>query len=430
MLKKVLIGFGVLVLIVALGLFFWTRAILASDPVRHAVAAQLSTALGQPVTIGSIGATILPRTTMTLDGVRIGQPARITLQHLHMGTSLGALLSRRIEHARVELDGARIELPLPAFSTGSSAGTGSPGASGSAGAPPSPSAGGSSSGGNAGEGRAMPIEIVSIDDVSVDNVEIVSGGLTLEDVSGHARATANTVTFDPITFGVFGGEAKGSLALTSGATTNFRLHAKLSDVDLKKVMAFAGEPGLMTGSLSGAIDATGRGTTAETVLRTSRGTAKVEATDGSVKGLGLVRALVLATSMRSESTAQLRSTSVDEPFSRMGGSFTIGGGTATTRDLRFESRDVTMSAVGTMRLDGSAIHLTGPVRLSEALTKQAGRDLVRYTAQDGRVTLPIAVTGSAQNLHVGLDTAALTKGVLSNSVKDALKKLIPKIPRP
>jgi hypothetical protein len=114
----------------------------------------------------------------------------------------------------------------------------------------------------------------------------------------------------------------------------------------------------------------------------------------------------------------------------MGGTFAIGGGTATTRDLRFESKDVAMSAAGTIRLDGSAIHLAGPVQLSEALSKQAGRDLVRYTAQNGRVTLPIAVTGSAQDLHVGIDAAALTKGALSNSLKDALKKLLPKIPQP
>lgn len=422
MLKKVLIGLGVFVLVVALGLFFWARAILASDAVRHAVASQLSTELGQPVSIGSIGATILPRTTMTLDDVTIGRPARITLRHLHMGTSLGALLSRRIEHARVELDGARIELPLPPFSSGSPDAGGESTAKGSSTARGSSSAGGS-------QAASAPIEIVSIDDVSIDNVEIVSGGLTLEDVSGHARATADTVTFDPITFGVFGGEAKGSLALTSGAAASFRLHATLSDVDLKAVMAFAGEPGLMTGSLSGAIDATGRGTTAATVLRTSRGTAKVEASDGTVKGLGLVRALVLATSMRAESTAQLRNTSVDEPFSKMGGTFTIGGGTATTHDLRFQSKDVTMSAAGTIRLDGSAIHLAGPVQLSEALSKQAGRDLVRYTAQNGRVTLPIAVTGSAEDLHVGIDAAALTKGALTNSLKEALKKLIPKIPR-
>lgn len=402
MLKKVLIGLGVSVLVVALGLFFWARTILASNAVRNAVASQLSTALGQPVSIGSIGATILPRTTMTLDDVRVGQPARITVRHLHVGTSLGALLSRRIEHARVQLDGARIELPLPPFNFDSA----------DAGDPPA----------------SAPVQIVSIDDIAIDHVQIVSGGLTLEDLSGHARATADTITFNPITFGIFGGGAKGTLALTSGATTNFRLHATISDVDLKSVMAFAGAPDLMTGSLSGAIDANGRGTEVATVLRTTRGTAKVEATDGTVKGLGLVRALVLATSMRAESTSQLRSTSINEPFSKMGGTFTIGGGTATTDDLRFQSKDVTMSAAGTLRLDGSAIHLAGPVQLSEELSKQAGRDLVRYTAQNGRVTLPILVSGSAQDLHVGIDAAALTKGALSNSVKDALKKLIPKIP--
>jgi uncharacterized protein involved in outer membrane biogenesis len=398
--KRILIAAGVVVVLVALGLFFWARAVLAGSGVRTAVAAQIGRAVGQPVTIGGLGVTILPRVTMALSDITIGQPARITVQHLNVGTSLGALLSRRIEHANVKIDGARIQLPLPDFTI-------------------------ASSGGSAG---GAPVQIVSIDDISVSHVDIVSGALTLKNLQGHARATADRLTFNPITFGIFGGRAAGSLVLSAGSPPEFSLQGRLDAVDVKQVMAFAGAPDLVSGTLSGTIDVTGRGATAARVLDTARGTAQVQVSDGVVKGLGLVRAVVLATSMRDTSTAQIGSTSADEPFSRLGGRFVVAGGSATTRDLQFQSKDVTMTADGSIRLDGGAIHLSGPLQLSGALSQQAGSDLVRYTAQDGRVTLPVTITGSAGSLHVGIDVGSLMKRALTNRAKEALKKLIPKGP--
>src|SRR5688572_30540999 len=97
MLKKVVVGIAVLLVAVSAGLYFWAHSIFSSDLVRTRVAAQMSSALGQPVEIGTIGATIFPRVTMSLGDVRIGNPARITITQLDVGTALRALLSRRID---------------------------------------------------------------------------------------------------------------------------------------------------------------------------------------------------------------------------------------------------------------------------------------------------------------------------------------------
>jgi uncharacterized protein involved in outer membrane biogenesis len=96
--------------------------------------------------------------TLSLDHVGIGQPAKIQVKTLRVGTNFRALLSRRIEHASMNLAGARIELPLPDFATGS---TSKP-------SPPAADAQSSSS-----------VEIVSIDEVTFNDVDIVSGGRTL-----------------------------------------------------------------------------------------------------------------------------------------------------------------------------------------------------------------------------------------------------------
>jgi uncharacterized protein involved in outer membrane biogenesis len=499
--KKVLIGVVLLLVVVAGGLYFWAHAILASETVRTAVESQLASALGQPVRIGSMGATIFPRVTMTLNDVRIGEPARITAARLDVGTALRALLSRRIEQGSVTLVGARVELPLPSFAASESAAT--PETSSSA-----------------------PVEIVSVDEITLDDVEIVSGGrtlrgsiemavtgrrldirradftaegtpisvtgriddpsgptgelairaatldvlrlvsfasdfsaggipsgatpsspplpdgvpmnlelsleteravlgtLVLDALAGSAKVTDEAITLDPIAFGAFGGKAKGSLALTLADTPSFRLAASLSGLDLDSLTTFAGHPNLITGRLDGRVEVSGRGTTPDLVIRSTIGTARVDATDGSVKGLGLVRAVVLAGSMRADSQAQAMGASSTEPFTRMGATLNLAGGTASTKDLQFESKDLLLNAGGTFRLDGSNVDLAGKVQLSDALTAQAGRDLVRYTAEQGRVTLPASIGGSADALQVRIDTGAVLKRAITNRANEEIKKAL------
>ena len=97
-----------------------------------------------------------------------------------------------------------------------------------------------------------------------------------------------------------------------------------------------------------------------------------------------------------------------------------------TNDLQFESPDVSLLAAGSVRLDGSAIDLKGNVRLSEALSQQAGRDLFRYTQQQGRVTLPATVTGTAQSPVVRIDVADAASRAVKNKINEEAGKAINK----
>jgi uncharacterized protein involved in outer membrane biogenesis len=508
MLKKALPGVlgGVLgvFLVGSIGLFFWARSVLAHDGVRTEIAARLSQALGQPVSIGGIGATIYPRVTVNLDNLSIGPQANIRVSALGIGTDFRALLSRRIEHGSMRLTGARVQLPLPAFTSAVSGSL--------ADAPPAT--------------RAAPVEIVSIDEIVLSGVEIVSGGRTLrgdielvpqgngvlvrkvslradnaninitgriadlsgptgelsvkagaldfsqllafvsdfsthaglsagpnpaaparpstmnlavsmeadraalgtlaiEKLSGRARITSDAMTIDPIAFGVFGGRYEGSLALTLGEVPDFRLRAKLTSIDMAAATRFAGSPNTMTGRLSGDIDVTGRGLDAGRVAKSARGTVRMNITDGVVKNLGLLQAVVLATSMRSGALSQ-GSGSRDEPFTRLGGTLTLSNGEGTTENLQFESKDVSLGAAGAVRLDGTAVDLKGRAQLSEALSKQAGSDLVRYTQEQGRVTLPATIGGSVENLRVRIDAADLAKRAVRNRATDEAHKAIAK----
>jgi uncharacterized protein involved in outer membrane biogenesis len=511
MFKNVLIALLTLASVTAIGLFFWARSVLAHDGVRTALAAQLSRAIGHPVGIASIDATIFPRVTVRLHGVSMGDPTRVQVRVLNIGTNLRALLGRRIEHATVELEGARIELPLPAAAISRV---------------PAEADGQTTS-------SAAPVEIVSIDDIVLRDMEIVSGGRTLrgdvdlaweggsvtlrsmtlsaegmaidatglitdlsgpvgelavkagtidfnqlmafatdfssaaglsaanpqagdragaarpadrramnlsiavdadratlgglaiERLSGRARMNDQGITLEPIAFGVLGGRYEGVLALAVGGTPGFDLKAAVSGVDMAAATAFAGSPGAMTGRLSGRIALAGRGLASGQVIDSARGTFRVDVADGVVKGLGLIRAVVVATSMRANADiGGAAAGSRDEPFSRLGATLAIAGGTASTDDLRFESEHLSMTAQGSLALDGSAVNLRGQVQLSERLTEEAGTDLKRYAQQDGRVTLPVTVGGSVDNLAVRIDAGAAAQRAIRNRVTEEAQKAI------
>ncbi len=511
MLKKIVAGMLVVILLAFVGGFFWARSVLTGDNVRATLAAQVSAAIGQPVTIGSISAGIFPRVTVNLGEVRIGEPARVQIDGLHVGTDLRALLSRRIEHASLRLTGARVELPLPPLKTSAPSQTG-------AGEQPSGS---------------LPVQLVSIDEIVLNDVQIVSGGrtlrgdvevvpqgqglvvrkvllgaadttitatgqitnlsgpvgeltvkagtldfeqllafvndfstgaggpeaqhppggaapqaspqsalspggmnltvsleadratmgkLALEKLSGRARLTAQAVTLDPIGFGVFGGRYEGSLTLApDGGSLSFRLISTLAGINVAAATRFAGSPDSISGRLAGKLDIAGRGSDQASIVNSARGTARIDITDGTVKNLGLVRSIVVATSMRSGATAE-SSGSKDEPFSRLGATLKLANGGATTDDLRFESKDLILTAQGGVQLSAATVDLKGRVQLSDALSQQAGRGLVRYTQDQGRVTVPARVTGSAEALHVNVDAGDMAKRAVRNAANEQAQK--------
>lgn len=251
------------------------------------------------------------------------------------------------------------------------------------------------------------------------------GALTLDKLAGKARITGDAMTLEPISFGVFSGRYTGSLVFGLGAVPDIRLNAALADVDMAAAAAFAGSPGTVTGRMSGKLDLTSRGADSSSIIQAAHGTARADIVDGVVKNLGLVHSVVVATSGRSDALAAGMGTR-NEPFTKLGTTLTIANGVATTQDLRFQSKDLLLTAAGTVRLDRSAIDVRGDVQLSDELSKQAGRDLVRYTQEGGRVTLPVTIAGSVDQPQVRIDVGGMAKRAIANRANEEGQKLLKK----
>lgn len=514
MFKKVAVAGVVLLVLVGVGGFFWARAVLGTDAVRTALASQLSTALGQPVTIEGVHASIYPRVTVALTGVTIGNGDRISVKSLDVGTALGALFSRRIEHATLRIADARLQLPLPnlAVQSGTSDGSSSGavelvsideivltgielvsrgrtvrgdvelvphGTTGmtvrrvaltadgaridatgeitdlagpvgtldlkagsldldqllafatdfmeGAVASSSPEPSSVPAGAGATAAPTVPPETSGADlTISLAAERATMSGVALEGVAGTARLQGDRVTIEPMTFSFFGGSYEGTLGATMGADPTFTWKAAVRNVDMAAVTAFVGNPGVLTGRLAARFDLTGNGVDAARAMQTARGTATVTIANGVVQNLALVKSAVAATSLNPQAVVASSQGPRDEPFSELGATLAIAGGTASTQDLHFVSNDIRLDAGGAFKLDGSAVTLQGALQLSEALSRQANSSVVRVTQQDGKITLPATVRGVAGKYSIQIDTASMAKRALTNEAKSQAESAVKK----
>jgi hypothetical protein len=161
------------------------------------------------------------------------------------------------------------------------------------------------------------------------------------------------------------------------------------------------------------------GTDAGSMLRTARGTSSASITNGNIPGLDMVRTIVLAFGKPTGAPPE----GSGSAFSRLGGDFALQNGVVRTDNLSLESRDYYMKGRTTLAVPGGAVNATADVILSQELTAQAGTDLRRYAAEDGRVIVPARISGTIGDPQVTPDITAAAARALQNEMKRRAKTL-------
>ena len=147
--RKVVIGLVITVVLAVGGASFLVGWFVSGDGTRLALEREASAWMGQPVQIDGAEASLFPRAGLELTNVRVGDPVRLTLATVQVSTDLGALLGQRIEDAAVVVADSRIVMPLPLPK-------------------------GDSTSVESSEGESDGVEVVSIREISLRNIQIVS----------------------------------------------------------------------------------------------------------------------------------------------------------------------------------------------------------------------------------------------------------------
>jgi uncharacterized protein involved in outer membrane biogenesis len=199
-----------LLIVAAAGGLYW---FFSGDGMRRALEQQATAFLGQPVTIASARGQLFPRPGIGLEGIEVGKPAQLTLASVDLSTDLRALLSRRIEDARVVIADSTIRMPLPFSMPEDSPGT---------------------------QGTAAPggVTVVSVGEIWLRDVRIVSRGREVR-VNAESSLNGNHFTLHRFTAesGSTSLQAEGEADLEP--RVDAKLKARANKVDLDELLALA-----------------------------------------------------------------------------------------------------------------------------------------------------------------------------------------------
>jgi hypothetical protein len=245
-------------------------------------------------------------------------------------------------------------------------------------------------------------------------------GFDFTNLGAKLDAKPGNISMSGLTLSMFGGTYDGGLGLDSStATPRLQLRGTVKGIDVSQLATVAGAPGSITGQLGGTVTLACDGTDAGSMLRTARGTSSASITNGNIPGLDMVRTIVLAFGKPTGAPPE----GSGSAFSRLGGDFALQNGVVRTDNLSLESRDFDMKGRTTLAVPGGAVNATADVILSQELTAQAGTDLRRYAAEDGRVIVPARISGTIGDPQVTPDITAAAARALQNEMKRRAKTL-------
>lgn len=472
----------VILLIVAAGAAYW---FFSRDGFRQALEAQATAWLGHPVRIGSARARFLPRPAIQLGDVRVGEPVQLTLAGIDVSADLRPLIDGRIENAALLVSGSQVDMPLPfALPRGQSGGANTDAAvrivsirsialrdvtlrsrgrnitisadSSLDGSSLTLSRFEAESGGTRlnveGDIALLPRvdatltatanrldldELLALSDAftppgtgtprdsrtriaaAISAERATAGPLQLERLSSELTLDGDAIELSRLSFDVFGGRYEGAMTARLGDALSATLRSRVTDIDVAELAAFGGSPDTVSGRLTGNGTFTGTGVDISALLRSARGSGTTTITDGSIRRLHLVRTIVLFFGRPAPDAG-----AGTDHFDRIDVSFSLADRVLRADPFRLQSADADMRGSGSLNLENDVLSGRMDVVLSEALSKQAGTDLYRYTKEGNRVVLPASIGGTLGAPRLTIDAAAAVRRGLRNEVERRLEGVL------
>lgn len=245
-------------------------------------------------------------------------------------------------------------------------------------------------------------------------------GIDVRQFATTLVAQGNRITLSPASFQLFGGRFQGTLDIDSEATAlGATVRAQIAGRDVAQLAAFGGVPDTISGTLSGAGTFNGRGATIGDAIAAAAGEGTISITNGALKRLGLVRTVVLFFGRPAPGT-----TASTDNFDRIDATFALVRQVLGASALSLHSPDVDLVGQGTLAIPSKALDGHLDLSLSEAVSAQAGTDLIRYTRDGNRVLLPATLGGTLDAPRVSIVAGAAVRRGLRNEIERRLKDIL------
>jgi uncharacterized protein involved in outer membrane biogenesis len=253
---------------------------------------------------------------------------------------------------------------------------------------------------------------------AISAAQATAGTLSVSAFTTELSLDGDAIALNPLRFEVFGGRYEGAVTARLETPLAATIESRIADIDVAQLAAFGGVPDTITGRLSGDGRFTGSGSAVPELWQSARGSGSAEIVDGSIRRLQLVRTVVLFFG-RPAPDAEKGS----DRFKRLDVTFSLEDRRLRAQKFSLQSEDADMLGTGSLNLANDALDGRVDVLLSEALSAQAGTDLVRYTREGNRVVLPAAIGGTLSMPRLTIDAGAAVKRGIRNEVERRLKDL-------
>ena len=256
----------------------------------------------------------------------------------------------------------------------------------------------------------LPIALPFKKPVEIKNLQLAA------EVKGQ-EAKLNTLSF-----GLFDGEVKGNGTLVAGSNTPpFNGGVTIKGVQLGPALSTVAEtPVSVSGTAGAELSVQGRGFSMPDLTKALQGTGHMAVKDGKIQGVNILQEVVSALKVAGISIGDPKAT----VFSMIETDLAIKQGVIKLQNLLMDSHDFQATGGGTIGFD-QQLNLLVNLNLSQEVSQKlsGASPVVKIAMKEGRLSLPLAITGTAQAPSYGVDVKGLT-GKVQEQVKKKVEETV------
>ena len=241
----------------------------------------------------------------------------------------------------------------------------------------------------------------------------------IKDLQAAAELKGQEARLTNLTLQLFGGflRTQGTLGLGT-PTPPFTGTVSLQGLQVGPALQAVGTDQVsLSGTANAELALSGRGFTHPDLVKALAGTGRMSVREGKIEGINLLQQAAMLLKVVGVSLDNVKATA----FSTIESDVVIKQGLIGLQRVLIDSHDFQATGGGTIGLDQS-LDMKLNLNLSQALSQKiaAGSPIAKVAMTNGRLSLPLVITGSTQAPSYGLDTKMFA-GKVQEQVKEKVK---------
>lgn len=244
----------------------------------------------------------------------------------------------------------------------------------------------------------------------------------IKDFQIAAEVRGQEAKLNSLSFHLFDGQVKGQGKMIAGSDAPpFKGGVTIQGLQLGPALnAVAETPVSISGTAGADLSLLGKGFSMSDLTKALEGTGHLAVKDGKIEGVNLLQEVASALKVAGISLGDAKATA----FSTIETDLAIKQGIINVQRLLMDSHDFQATGGGTIGFD-QKLNLIVNLHLSQEVSQKlaSASPVVKIVMKDGRLSLPLTITGTAQSPSYGVDLKGVT-GRVQEQVKKKVEEAV------